>query len=178
MVADLTAQKMTGVDGQPMDRTRTLALGTFGVFYYGFPAKALYLMYDRVLGPRMPMMTMLVDVFIHTPIILIPCFYYLTGAIKGGRPLVRPRADTASARHAPTNAAPTSAPTRQHSRRCTRLPHGFAAAIFGAVRHAALRTGSAAANCIAGRSTGARGEGVVKGGYAKNTHDAITPTHS
>ena len=51
-------------------------------------------MYDRVLGPRMPMVTMFVDVFIHTPIVLIPCFYYLTGAIKGESTRTRARAST------------------------------------------------------------------------------------
>mmetsp|Transcript_20011 Transcript_20011/g.35715 ORF Transcript_20011/g.35715 Transcript_20011/m.35715 type:complete len:204 (+) Transcript_20011:144-755(+) len=79
--ADITAQKLSGKS--KWDKNRTLSLALFGVFYYGFPCKAIYLKYDRILGGNKPVLTMLIDTYFHTPLILIPSFYAFTGTIKG-----------------------------------------------------------------------------------------------
>ncbi len=39
--------------------------------------------YDRFIGPGRPVFTMCIDVFLHTPFVLLPCFYGWTGAVKG-----------------------------------------------------------------------------------------------
>jgi hypothetical protein len=45
--------------------------------------KFFYLRYDRYIGPGRPLFTTFVDVCVHTPFFLLPCFYLLTGTIKG-----------------------------------------------------------------------------------------------
>jgi hypothetical protein len=79
--ADYCAQKITGIE--VWDRERTLALSAYGFLYYGGPMKFFYLRYDRHIGPGRPLVTAFVDVCIHTPFFLLPCFYTLTGTIKG-----------------------------------------------------------------------------------------------
>lgn len=79
--ADTTAQWIGG--NREWDRQRTLGLTMFGILYYGFPCKAIYLMYDKVLGEKRVLTKMFVDCCIHTPFCLIPVFYALTGVIKG-----------------------------------------------------------------------------------------------
>ena len=69
------------------DAGRTLALATFGFFHYGVTAKTLYLWYDRVLGKtptvRNAMTKMVLDVYVHTPLLLIPTFYAITCSLRG-----------------------------------------------------------------------------------------------
>jgi hypothetical protein len=79
--ADVTAQWVSGVER--WDTTRTISLTSFGFMYYGGPCKALYLAYDRFIGPGRPLLTMIIDVFVHTPFFLLPSFYFWTGAVKG-----------------------------------------------------------------------------------------------
>jgi hypothetical protein len=79
--ADITAQWITGVE--KWDSDRTLSLTAFGLIYYGGPCKWLYLRYDQFIGPGRPMLTMFVDVYLHTPFMLIPSFYLITGTLKG-----------------------------------------------------------------------------------------------
>lgn len=84
-VSDLTAQWLTSkfTANYKFDFRRTLALGTFGVFYYGLIARGLYSIYERAIGPGRPLLKTMVDCGVHTPFLLIPCFYFSTGFIKG-----------------------------------------------------------------------------------------------
>jgi len=79
--ADIAAQRTVGIE--KWDWKRTLSLGVFGLLYYGFPLKAIYLGYDKVLGQNQHMTKMFIDVYLHTPFLLIPCFYGITGTVKG-----------------------------------------------------------------------------------------------
>eukprot|EP00457_Paulinella_chromatophora_P013373 gb/GEZN01013666.1/.p1 GENE.gb/GEZN01013666.1/~~gb/GEZN01013666.1/.p1 ORF type:complete len:256 (+),score=23.89 gb/GEZN01013666.1/:31-798(+) len=85
--ADLTCQLLFHPpgQGQDLDWRRTLSLAVFGFFYYGGPCKWLYLRYD-VWMPGKPIATALFDACIHTPFLLVPCFYAMTGAAKGQTP--------------------------------------------------------------------------------------------
>lgn len=86
-LADVTCQSVLQRDTPGLDYRRTAALTLFGTWHYGVPAKSLYLMYDRVLGtsPSLSIATkkMLFDVYIHTPFLLIPSFYVITGVVRG-----------------------------------------------------------------------------------------------
>ncbi|KAH8057567.1 hypothetical protein JL722_6649 [Aureococcus anophagefferens] len=83
--SDVTCQSLTRDDG--VDAGRTLALATFGFFHYGVTAKTLYLWYDRILGKtptvRNAMTKMVLDVDVHTPLLLIPTFYAITCSLRG-----------------------------------------------------------------------------------------------
>ena len=48
--ADLTCQCLLEPNKTSVDLQRTAALTIFGTWHYGVPAKALYLLYDQVLG--------------------------------------------------------------------------------------------------------------------------------
>ena len=48
--ADLTCQCLLEQNKTSIDLRRTAALTIFGTWHYGVPAKALYLLYDQVLG--------------------------------------------------------------------------------------------------------------------------------
>ena len=48
--ADLTCQCLLEQNKTSVDLRRTAALTIFGTWHYGVPAKALYLLYDQVLG--------------------------------------------------------------------------------------------------------------------------------
>jgi len=54
------------------------------------PCKALYLMYDRAFGTsptlRTAALKMAADVYVHSPLLLVPSFYAITGAAKGQTP--------------------------------------------------------------------------------------------
>lgn len=65
------------------DKRRTLGMTTFGLFYYGFPCKLLYMSYERVLGPGVPIVKAVFDSCVHTPFVLIPSFYFVTCTVKG-----------------------------------------------------------------------------------------------
>ena len=75
------------IDMDGVDAGRTLALATFGFFHYGVTAKTLYLWYDRILGKtptvRNAMTKMVLDVYVHTPLLLIPTFYAITCSLRG-----------------------------------------------------------------------------------------------
>jgi hypothetical protein len=79
--ADLAAQKLSGIE--TWDRDRTMALAAFGLIYYGGPMKWFYLRYDQFIGPGRPIFTACVDVLIQSPFFNMPCFYLITGTIKG-----------------------------------------------------------------------------------------------
>eukprot|EP00808_Paulinella_micropora_P024523 g71496.t1 len=82
--ADISAQMIVHPpsQGESFDWNRTLAVGVFGFVYYGGPCKWLYLRYERWF-PKRPLITTLVDVGVHTPFLLLPSFYAITGSIKG-----------------------------------------------------------------------------------------------
>jgi len=87
-VADLTCQSTVQWDAaHGIDWQRTTGLALFATWHYGVPAKYLYLMYDRVLGTgptlRTALSKMLVDVYVHSPFLLVPSFYLITGTCKG-----------------------------------------------------------------------------------------------
>ncbi|ETW10361.1 hypothetical protein H310_00682 [Aphanomyces invadans] len=69
------------------DWSRTAGLATFGLVYYGGPCKSLYLHFDKVMGTTPTARTVaiqtFVDCYIHTPLALIPAFYYITNGVKG-----------------------------------------------------------------------------------------------
>jgi len=84
--SDLTCQAVerliSGQQPKPAwDWRRTLSLAVFGCLYYGGPMKFIYLTYDRLtLGPGKKT---IIDVCLHTPFLLIPSYYMMTGPIKG-----------------------------------------------------------------------------------------------
>lgn len=84
-LSDMTAQYLSSnfVKNYKYDFRRTVALGLFGTFYYGLVARKIYFVYELVLGPNKPMLKALIDCGLHSPFILLPCFYFMTGLIKG-----------------------------------------------------------------------------------------------
>eukprot|EP01084_Bolivina_argentea_P174009 301421_1 len=84
-ISDFTAQKISSrfIDNYVYDYRRTIALGVFGTFYYGLIARSIYFVYERFIGPGRPVIKSMIDCCVHTPFLLIPCFYYITGTIKG-----------------------------------------------------------------------------------------------
>lgn len=85
--ADLTCQSVLEREKPGTDARRTAALTVFGAWHYGVPAKLLYLAYDRILGTTPTLANsiakMLIDVYLHTPLLVIPSFYFITFAIRG-----------------------------------------------------------------------------------------------
>mmetsp|Transcript_27044 Transcript_27044/g.52659 ORF Transcript_27044/g.52659 Transcript_27044/m.52659 type:complete len:219 (-) Transcript_27044:260-916(-) len=73
-----------------IDWRRTAGLTTFGFIHYGGACKWLYLWYDRLLGTaptlRNAAAKMVFDVYVHSPFLLVPCFYIITGSVKGQTP--------------------------------------------------------------------------------------------
>eukprot|EP00039_Didymoeca_costata_P028631 m.21800 g.21800 ORF g.21800 m.21800 type:complete len:237 (-) comp7228_c0_seq1:214-924(-) len=72
------------------DSRRTIALATFGFLYYGGPVKKLYLALDCSLSrladrcsKRAVAAKTFIDCYIHTPFLLVPTFYFVTGVIQG-----------------------------------------------------------------------------------------------
>ena len=90
-LADVTCQRLEQRSSTFRWQTRrTFALTCFGLFYYGGPCKFLYLRYDRwfplTLGAtRTALRKTFVDVCLHTPFLLLPSFYLITGTVKGQR---------------------------------------------------------------------------------------------
>ena len=83
--ADLTCQTLLQPSCTELDRKRTLGLTCFAAWHYGGPAKFLYLTFDRVFcGPelRRAALSVAVDVYAHTPFLLLPSFYVITGYFK------------------------------------------------------------------------------------------------
>lgn len=84
--ADMTCQMM--LENQTaVDMRRTAALTLFGTWHYGVPAKTLYMLYDHFLGTAPTLMNsiykMLIDVYLHGPLLVIPSFYLITFAMRG-----------------------------------------------------------------------------------------------
>ena len=84
--ADMTCQMM--LENQTaVDMRRTAALTLFGTWHYGVPAKTLYMLYDHFLGTAPTLMNsiykMLIDVYLHGPLLVIPSFYPITFAMRG-----------------------------------------------------------------------------------------------
>ncbi|KAJ8612652.1 hypothetical protein CTAYLR_002100 [Chrysophaeum taylorii] len=75
--ADVAAQSLNDA----WDPQRTLSLTVFGIVYYGGPCKFLYLAYDKYITNSVA--KMVADVYVHSPLMLIPSFYAITGALKG-----------------------------------------------------------------------------------------------
>ncbi|CAJ1334905.1 unnamed protein product [Effrenium voratum] len=63
------------------DKRRTLAMWSFGTFYYGFPVKFFYILYDKYLTSFV--IKAFTDCCLHAPFVLLPSFYALTGTVKG-----------------------------------------------------------------------------------------------
>ena len=88
-LADLTCQSLLerNATSKQFDARRTAALALFGMWHYGVPAKSLYLLYDHLLGVdgtlRTAMLKVLLDEYVHTPLLLIPSFYLITGLVRG-----------------------------------------------------------------------------------------------
>ena len=84
-ISDGTAQYLSSqfIENYKFDWRRTLALCTFGTFYYGLIARKIYFIYELTLGPGRPILKAFIDCSIHTPFLLLPCFYFMTGIIKG-----------------------------------------------------------------------------------------------
>ena len=68
------------------DPRRTLGIVIWGAMYYGGPLKWLYLAMDRVMGPGHGLHKAIFDVVVHTPVLVIPSFYVVTGLVKGQSP--------------------------------------------------------------------------------------------
>ena len=61
-------------------------LTLFGVVYYGFPAKLMYLWYERVFGTNV-FLTAMFDTYLHFPFLLLPSFYLITQTVGKGSSL-------------------------------------------------------------------------------------------
>lgn len=86
--ADLACQSTLQRDSaRGTDWVRTLGVTVFAAWHYGVPTRMLYFWYDRVFGVAPLLSTafkkMFVDVYIHSPLLLIPSYYAITGTIKG-----------------------------------------------------------------------------------------------
>ena len=88
--ADVTCQLLFQRDAaKGLDWQRTLSLTAFAAWHYGAPAKYLYLTYDKVLGrtaysaSAAAALKMGFDVYVHSPLLLVPSFYLITGTVKG-----------------------------------------------------------------------------------------------
>eukprot|EP00746_Dinoflagellata_sp_MGD_P087034 gnl/MRDRNA2_/MRDRNA2_34523_c0_seq1.p1 gnl/MRDRNA2_/MRDRNA2_34523_c0~~gnl/MRDRNA2_/MRDRNA2_34523_c0_seq1.p1 ORF type:complete len:234 (+),score=20.23 gnl/MRDRNA2_/MRDRNA2_34523_c0_seq1:78-779(+) len=86
--ADLSCQSTLQRDNaRGTDWVRTLGVTVFAAWHYGVPTRALYFWYDRFFGMAPLLSTafkkMFVDVYIHSPLLLIPSYYAITGAIRG-----------------------------------------------------------------------------------------------
>ena len=88
-ISDFTAQTVSSrfIDNYRFDTQRTLALCLFGTFYYGLVMRKLYFVYETAFGPGRPLFKAMIDCTVHTPFLLLPCFYAMTGAVKGQRPM-------------------------------------------------------------------------------------------
>lgn len=84
--ADLTCQALLQRDPKGVDWQRTKGLCVFAGWHYGGPAKYLYLSYDRFVGVAPDLRTaaikMALDVYVHSPFLLVPSFYIITGLAK------------------------------------------------------------------------------------------------
>lgn len=88
--ADLTSQCLEALFSDNWKEARwnwrrTLSLSAFGLLYYGGPCKLLYLRYDQVFRSSFGgnVKKTMFDTLIHTPFLLVPSFYAITGPIKG-----------------------------------------------------------------------------------------------
>lgn len=86
--ADLSCQSILQRDNaRGTDWVRTLGVTVFAAWHYGVPTRMLYFWYDRFFGVAPLLSTafkkMFVDVYIHSPLLLIPSYYVITGTIKG-----------------------------------------------------------------------------------------------
>lgn len=84
-ISDCAAQYFSswGVYGYKHDWRRTFALCMFGTFYYGTVARAIYAYYEWYFGVQQVLQKTIIDCCIHGPLIVVPCFYFMTGVIKG-----------------------------------------------------------------------------------------------
>lgn len=84
-VSDLTAQFVTSrfVENYTFDLQRSFALCMFGTFYHGIVSRKIYFIYEYLWGPGRPFLKTFVDCGIHTGFSVIPCFYMMTGLLKG-----------------------------------------------------------------------------------------------
>ena len=86
--ADVGCQTWLQPDEQHgIDWRRTIGLTVFAGWHYGGPGKFLYLGYDRVFQRagsdfRRAALSVVADVGAHTPFLLLPSFYVITGAFK------------------------------------------------------------------------------------------------
>mmetsp|Transcript_19650 Transcript_19650/g.25448 ORF Transcript_19650/g.25448 Transcript_19650/m.25448 type:complete len:230 (+) Transcript_19650:60-749(+) len=84
--ADLVCQTFVQPN-ENLDLRRTLSLSCFGAIWYGGPCKFLYLRLDKMFGSKPTFMNAatktFIDVYIHTPFALVPCFYFITNTVKG-----------------------------------------------------------------------------------------------
>ena len=85
--ADLACQTFLEPNRTSIDARRTAALTIFGTWHYGVVAKSLYLLYDKLLGTALTLSVavrkMIIDVYVHSPLLLIPSFYLITKMVMG-----------------------------------------------------------------------------------------------
>lgn len=85
--ADVFAQYVTRESKKfSWDQRRSIGMATFGTIWYGGPLKLLYMGYARLFGEgtlRAAAMTASFDACIHTPFLLLPNYYLITGLVKG-----------------------------------------------------------------------------------------------
>eukprot|EP00494_Astrolonche_serrata_P026914 UN27177 len=86
-VADFTAQILTYQgDTFVWNKRRTLGMAVFGLIYYGGVLKYFYKLYDRFIGQTglvAAATKTFIDLFINSPLVLLPMFYGITYPIKG-----------------------------------------------------------------------------------------------
>ena len=86
-ISDYTAQYITSYNefNYKWDKSRTLALGTFGCIYFGFIARNVYFIWDKLFGfgPKSGLYKSFMDCTVHTFLGYIPGFYIITGIMKG-----------------------------------------------------------------------------------------------
>lgn len=83
-ISDITSQKVSKWNtNYPYDYRRTVGLAMFGFLYYGFACRKIYFMYDKLFGMGKPILKSVIDCTLHTPFLLLPSFYFITGTCKG-----------------------------------------------------------------------------------------------
>eukprot|EP00746_Dinoflagellata_sp_MGD_P150373 gnl/MRDRNA2_/MRDRNA2_82269_c0_seq2.p1 gnl/MRDRNA2_/MRDRNA2_82269_c0~~gnl/MRDRNA2_/MRDRNA2_82269_c0_seq2.p1 ORF type:complete len:224 (-),score=29.34 gnl/MRDRNA2_/MRDRNA2_82269_c0_seq2:502-1173(-) len=86
---DILAQRFTAPH-DPWDSRRTLSMATWGLVWYGGPQQFLWIrLYPSLIGRGTSMQaaaTSVADCVVNQLFAYVPCFYMLTGAVKGQTP--------------------------------------------------------------------------------------------
>jgi hypothetical protein len=87
VVGDIMAQSLTAPPEAEWDVRRSIAMASWGLLWYGGPQQYFWVrLYPRVIGrgtPKLALTTAFADSVVNQMVAYVPCFYMLTGIIKG-----------------------------------------------------------------------------------------------